>query len=175
MNESFELGEVDRFTTGTVGEPGRRVFYLQATSGSTVVSVKCEKQQVSGLAEFLAGVLADLPPISDPPPAPELVEPVMAAWTAGTMAIGYDESADRIELRVEERVEAEDDSADVEAGEAEETGARLHLSLTRAQVAAYIARAGEVVEAGRPPCTLCGHPRGPDHSCPRTNGHRPPA
>lgn len=171
MSESFEFAEVDRFTTGTVGEPGRRVFYLQATSGGTVVSVKCEKQQVSGLAEFLAGILADLPPITEPPPAPELVEPVLAAWTAGTMAIGYDESADRIELRVEERVDAEGEEDD----EAEPTGARLHLTLTRAQVAAYIACAGEVVEAGRPPCGLCGHPKGPDHSCPRTNGHRPPA
>ena len=30
MNPSFELPRPQRFTAGTVGEPGRRVFFLQA-------------------------------------------------------------------------------------------------------------------------------------------------
>ena len=47
--------------------------------------------------------------------------------------------------------------------------------MTREQAAALAIRGTELVEAGRPPCPLCGYPldaRG--HVCPRTNGNRPP-
>ncbi|MHB8593573.1 MAG: DUF3090 family protein, partial [Acidimicrobiales bacterium] len=44
------------------------------------------------------------------------------------------------------------------------------------QAAAFAIRATSLVEAGRPPCPLCGLPLDPSgHQCPRTNGHRPPA
>ena len=41
-----------------IGEPGSRVFYLQARSGPQRVTVKCEKQQVSAIAQYLRRVLA---------------------------------------------------------------------------------------------------------------------
>ncbi len=175
MSASFDFDEVDRFTAGAVGEPGRRVFYLQAVAQGTVVSCKCEKQQVAALAEYLSGVLADLPP-AEGSSAGELVEPVLAEWTAGTMAVAYDENADRIVLVVEELVpepEGEAEGAGDAAGD-EDTG-RLRVRLTRGQVAAFIAFVPNLVSAGRPACDLCGRPKGADHSCPRTNGHGPPA
>lgn len=50
------------------------------------------------------------------------------------------------------------------------------LSLTRTQAAAIVRRGWDLVSAGRPTCALCGRPIDPDgHSCPRTNGHGPPA
>jgi uncharacterized repeat protein (TIGR03847 family) len=52
--------------------------------------------------------------------------------------------------------------------------ARLRVQLERAQVAAFVEHARALVEAGRPPCPLCGQPLDPiGHVCPRTNGHRP--
>ena len=50
------------FTAGTVGPPGQRVFYFQARDGDTVVTLRCEKQQVAALAEYFAGLLDDLEP-----------------------------------------------------------------------------------------------------------------
>ena len=52
----------DRFVAGAVGQPGERIFYLQATSSGRVTSVVLEKFQVSLLAERIddAGLLADV-------------------------------------------------------------------------------------------------------------------
>jgi uncharacterized repeat protein (TIGR03847 family) len=44
----------DRFVAGTVGQPGDRMFYLQATEEARMVSVALEKQQVSVLAERIS-------------------------------------------------------------------------------------------------------------------------
>ena len=37
----------DRFVAGTVGQPGQRAFYLQATASGRTTSVALEKGQVS--------------------------------------------------------------------------------------------------------------------------------
>src|SRR3954468_3110758 len=47
----FEFEAPDRFVAGTVGQPGERTFYLQATGGARVVSIALEKVQVAALAE----------------------------------------------------------------------------------------------------------------------------
>ena len=46
VSASFELDAPDHFTAGAVGPPGQRVFYLQAREGGTLVTLKCEKEQV---------------------------------------------------------------------------------------------------------------------------------
>ena len=60
--------------------------------------------------------------------------------------------------------------------EPDETSASMaRFTITREQAAALAIRGTELVEAGRPPCPLCGNPLDPSgHVCPRTNGHRPP-
>ena len=88
------------FTAGTIGPPGQRVFYLQAQNGSSVSSVRLEKQQVSALAEYLAGMLHDLPAPADVPPAPDLVEPVVPEWTVGNIGVAYDNELDRIIMKL---------------------------------------------------------------------------
>ena len=60
----FDLREPDRFTAGAVGEPGSRVFFLQAVEGTQVVSLRLEKQQVGALGQYLQGVLSDLPVVT---------------------------------------------------------------------------------------------------------------
>jgi uncharacterized repeat protein (TIGR03847 family) len=166
VGSSFDLPEPDRFTAGTVGPPGQRVFYLQAGAEGHVVTLQMEKAQVAALAEYLASVLADLA-TPDPASLPgelDLVEPVVAEWVVGQIGVVFDEDRDRMVVQAEELLEEE-------AGDTDRGVARF--ALTRAQVAAFVVRAAELVAAGRPPCELCGRPKDPEgHMCIKTNGHR---
>ena len=167
MGTSFDLPEPERFTAGTVGPPGQRVFFLQASAEGHVVTLRLEKAQVAALAEYLASVLSDLP-IPDPDALPgdlDLVEPVVAEWVVGQIGVVFDEERDRMVVQAEELLEEE------EPGEADQGVARFAPPLP--QVAAFVARAAELVAAGRPPCELCGRPKDPEgHMCIKTNGHR---
>ncbi|HEU0103686.1 MAG TPA: DUF3090 family protein, partial [Mycobacteriales bacterium] len=53
----FVFDPPDRFVAGTVGQPGDRTFYLQASGGGRTVSVALEKVQVRVLAERLEELL----------------------------------------------------------------------------------------------------------------------
>lgn len=162
MSEAFELPSVDAITFGTVGEPGKRIFYVQAWAGRTIVTLKMEKQQVGGLAAALQEVLADLPTESTPVSAPGLQTPVEASWIVGGIGVSaFDDATQRITLLFEEAVTEE-----------EGIGATAHIGVTIAQLVALIARGEELVAGGRPNCNLCGNPMDPDgHACPKTNGH----
>ena len=59
MRESFELTRAEHFTCGTVGEPGQRVFFIQARQGRRLVTLKSEKEQVRALGEYLGELLVD--------------------------------------------------------------------------------------------------------------------
>lgn len=163
MSDSFELEAPDHFTAGTVGPVGQRVFYLQARQRRRLVTLKCEKEQVRALGEYLGRLLGRLK--GTPAKAagdPALVEPISAAWDVASLGVGYDEERDRIVVVASEAVEED-------SGE-EAASARFHIS--RQQAAAFVERARDLVEAGRPPCPLCSLPLDPEgHICPRSNGH----
>lgn len=160
----WELPAVDRIVVGTVGPPGQRVFLLQARQGPQLVTLKLEKVQVGELARRLAETFADLPEIDDSPLDDELLEePVEPDFVVGALAVAFDEEADRLVLIAEELVP-----------EGEE-GSSARIGATRRQIAALIRAGADLVEAGRPPCPLCGYPLDPrGHVCPRSNGHGPP-
>ena len=166
---SYELSDVDKLTVGTQGPAGKRVFYLQARAGAEIVTVKLEKQQVGALARYLAEVLADLPDVGALPDALELDEPVEPRFVVGVLGVTYDDATDRVVLVAQEASTGDDDveedpDADV-----------LRVTATREQIAALAIRGTALVEAGRPPCPLCGYPLDPaGHVCPKTNGHRAP-
>jgi uncharacterized repeat protein (TIGR03847 family) len=161
MSTSFDIPEVDLLTTGTVGPPGQRIFFIQARHGDQVVSLRLEKVQIAALVGHLGVVMADLPPPGELPTDLDLVEPVLAEWVVGSLGVSYDEDADRIILVAEELVEKDEEPA------------RLIIRATREQVAAFSLHGASVVEAGRPPCPLCGQPVDPEgHMCIRLNGHR---
>lgn len=164
MSESFDLVDVDKLTVGAIGEPGSRVFLLQARHASRVVTLKLEKSQTAALAAYLDRLLEDLPtPTLRLPDDLDLEEPAEPEWVIGSLGVAYDEALDRLVLVAEEAV-AED-----------EEGARARISATREQLTALARRGAELVQAGRPPCPLCGYPLDPaGHACPRANGHRPP-
>jgi uncharacterized repeat protein (TIGR03847 family) len=166
MSSSFDLQNVERITVGTVGPPGQRVFYLQARQGSELVTLKVEKSQVAALCTYLGELLQDLPRPGDLPGDLDLEEPAIPEWTVGSLGITYSEETDRFLLVAEELVAEEETDDDAGA---------VRFVVTREQMAALAIRGTQLVEAGRPPCPLCGYPLDPKgHTCPRTNGHRPP-
>ena len=163
----YDLPDVDRFTAGVVGQPGQRVFYLQAMAGTEVVTLRLEKQQVAALAQYLAELLHDLPSPADAeiPTDLALVEPVQEVWIVGQLGVVFDETRDRMVVRADEiAVEDHDD---------ETTLGMARFGLTRAQVQAFVVHATSLVSSGRPPCPLCGRPIDPEgHMCIKTNGHK---
>ncbi len=174
MSTSFEIPEVDTLTTDAIGPPGQRVFYLQARHGTQVVSLRLEKTQVAALVTYLETLLSDLPTPDELPTEMDLVEPVLAEWVVGSLGVSYDEDVDRVVLVAEELVdELGGEGAGPEGGLEGIEAARVRITATRAQIAALARRGAEVVEAGRPPCPLCGQPMNPEgHMCIRLNGHR---
>ena len=174
-NPSFELDAPDHFTAGAIGPPGQRVFYLQSREGGRVITLKVEKEHVRALAEYLGGLLARVK--SAPAPArggAELLEPVQPAWDVGSIAVGYDEPRDRVVVEASELLEeAEEEARGEDAGE--ESGpqpAIARFRITRAQAAAFVDRANELMKGGRPSCPICSRPMDPEgHVCPRSNGH----
>lgn len=164
MSRSYELLDLDKLTVGAVGEPGQRLFLLQARAGAEVVTLKIEKVQVAALAVHLGTMLQELPRPGHLPEELDLEDPLEPEWVIGRLAASYDEALDRVLLLADEAVPEGDEAAQARFG------------LTREQVAALAMRGTTLVEAGRPPCPLCGYPLDPrGHDCPRTNGHRAPA
>jgi uncharacterized repeat protein (TIGR03847 family) len=166
----YDFDEVDAFTVGAVGEPGARVFFLQARRGTTRVTVKCEKQQASAIAQYLRRVLTDLPEPTDKPiaAAMELSPPVEAVFVLGPVGLGYDRTTDRVLVQLEEVLELDENGDPVE--DEDDDRGHLRVFLTRSQAAAFCEHTDAVVSAGRPACRWCSLPINPDgHACPRMN------
>ena len=162
MSESFEFVAPDHFTAGAVGPPGQRVFYLQSREKGKLVTLKSEKEQVRALAQYLSGLLEKLPAIGSAMlKAPALLEPIDAVWIVASIAVGYDEARDRILVVANELLEEEEGDA-----------ASVRLLVTRAQAAAFIKQANELMKASRQICQWCNQPKDPGgHVCARSNGH----
>lgn len=81
-------------------------------------------------------------------------------------------AAGEVEPEVELGDEDDEDEDDDEDDEPDEDLDRLRVRLTPQATRQFIERARRVVNAGRPPCPLCGQPLDPaGHLCPRHNGY----
>ncbi|MEN2418083.1 DUF3090 domain-containing protein [Streptomyces rimosus] len=182
----------DRFVAGTVGLPGRRSFFLQASAAGRTTSVALEKTQVAALAERIDELLdevvrrsggnAPVPAVAPTEPADTapLESPVEEEFRVGTMALAWDGDEQRMIIEAQALVELDADT-DEDLAEAEERLLQddengppmLRVRLTGAMARSFAKRALEVVNAGRPPCPLCSLPLDPEgHVCPRQNGYR---
>ncbi|WP_019813096.1 DUF3090 domain-containing protein [Saccharomonospora saliphila] len=172
----------DRFVAGTVGEPGDRTFYLQASEDTRTVSVTIEKQQVQVLAERLGSLLEEISErfgAEVPEEVPEelidndpLDVPVEEEFRVGTMGLGWDAESKAVVIELLAITEGEVDEA-VVLDDTEEGPDAVRVFLEPAVARAFAARADRVVNAGRKPCPLCGEPLDPaGHICPRQNGYR---
>ena len=179
MTVFFQFDHADAFTAGAVGRPGERTFYLQVRAEGEHVTVKCEKQQVEAMAQYLRGLLADLPAPNDLPTADamELAEPLEQAFVLGPIGLAFDRESGRCgvqleELLVEEIEEMGDDLGDDLGPERVEEPDRstVRTLLSPGQVLAFCEQVDGLVAGGRPPCVFCGGPIDPDgHACPRMN------
>ncbi|MEI8081911.1 MAG: DUF3090 family protein [Actinomycetes bacterium] len=177
----FTYDPPERFVVGTVGQPGERVFYLQARDRLRITTVKLEKEQVAVLAEKISELLDEIArrqpdaDLDDAGAAYDDLEPLDAPivedFVVGALGLGWNSATSRVVVEAhasndDEVPEIEDDS-DVDGPDC------LRLRLTAAMARAFVRRASAVVAAGRPPCPLCHLPLDPaGHICPRANGYR---
>jgi uncharacterized repeat protein (TIGR03847 family) len=180
-----EFDPPSRFVAGTVGQPGERAFYLQASGDSRRISVALEKVQVQVLAERLDQMLDEvrrqLGPGGGVPEAapPELEDvdpldlPVEEEFRVGTMAIAWEGETAKVVVEAQAALAEGEEAAVPLADESSDGPDVLRVRIAPAAARAFVVRAQRVIAAGRPPCPLCGLPLDPEgHICPRQNGHR---
>jgi uncharacterized repeat protein (TIGR03847 family) len=162
----------ERFVAGTVGPPGGRTFFLQASGNGGLFSVSLEKVQVSVLADRVNDVLDEhadglaTEPVGDGDVDP-LATPIEDEFRVDTLSLAWDAARRVIVIECHDQDPAEAD----EAEEVEIT--TLRVVLPPAQARAFARRCARVVSAGRPACPFCGQPLDPTgHICPRANGYR---
>jgi uncharacterized repeat protein (TIGR03847 family) len=171
--QHLEIKPVEQITAGAIGEPGNRVFYLQARNRERTISLGTEKDQLQMLAvsveQFLVELHQRFPNLPEADAQydeaeMELVEPLEPVFRTGSMGLGYDEHADRLLLVVREQIEGEISSDD--ASEAS-------FWCSRAQLRRLAHWCVELARRGRPMCGNCGNPIDPEgHFCVRRNGHK---
>ena len=171
----MDLDPVDKLTTGTVGEPGQRTFFIQATQGERVITIVVEKEQVELLGTSILEILASVGRETGEGPqegALELEVPLEPLWRAGRLSIGYAEDRDLMLLELEELVETPGESEEANDPDLPEP-ARVRMWATREQMFALARHGAAVAARGRPKCRFCGNPIDPEgHMCPAMNGHR---
>ncbi len=171
--ERYELNPVSRLTAGAIGQPGQRVFYIQARQGEQLLSLIVEKEQVQvlaiGVEQFLEDLQRRFPHLPEASgefdaASMELEEPAEAAFRVGQFALGYDEKTDRVMLVARE---IQEEGADPDLAKV------ARLWGTRDQLRAMSRWGLEVASRGRPICGNCGQPIDPGgHFCPKRNGHK---
>jgi uncharacterized repeat protein (TIGR03847 family) len=172
-SSEYDLKPVDRLTTGAIGPPGKRVFYIQARKENHLLTLIVEKQQVQLLAERLEKFLDELHERYPDLPKAEanyedqemaLEQPIDPAFRVGLLGLGYDEEKDLLVL-VAREVETDEDLL--------ETSSVARLWCTRTQLRRMCQWGTEVASRGRPICGNCGQPKDPEgHFCPKSNGHK---
>lgn len=165
---TYDLDPVTRITAHAVGQPGQRVFYLQARRDRQLVSLIAEKEQIRALAQAITQLLEDLTEknpllssvddmvlVSDM----TLEEPLESSFRIAQMGLGYDTERDMVILVMQGMQEDEAEEAPT-----------ARFGATRQQMRALSEHASTVVAQGRRICGNCGRPIDPGgHFCPQMN------
>ncbi len=157
MNYVFE--QPDKLMVGTRGDVGNRLFLFQVREGRRLVIAKCEKQQLAALATWISSVMETMGRPGHLPDDLTLEPEYEVDIVVGDISVALDDDNSVIDISMT----SVDEDSTLDVTVSREWAAALAIAITR------------LVEAGRPPCPLCGLPldaRG--HDCPRTNGHRAP-
>jgi uncharacterized repeat protein (TIGR03847 family) len=169
----LDLRPVTHLTTDAIGQPGKRVFYIQGWQGERTVTLIVEKIQIQslavGLEQFLAEINEKYPDL--PEASADFVEeqmrihpPVDPLFRVGELGLGYDTESDLVVLITRELVPE---------GDNEEDASVVRFWCKRAQIRAMCHWGMEIASRGRPTCPQCGQPMDPEgHFCPKKNGHQ---
>ena len=172
---------VERFVAGTVGQPGERTFFIQARTGSRLISVSLEKSQVQALSDRLIYMIREIKQ-SDPTVAisrlprdeAPLDTPIEEEFRVGIIGLAYDSDRELIQIDLQAVSEGSDDEPEfIDVDDLSSDQDILRVLVTPSMADQFSKRAISVVSAGRLPCPFCGGPidiRG--HLCPRANGYR---
>lgn len=164
-----EFDPPSRFVAGTVGPPGGRTFFLQASGEGRLFSVSLEKVQVSVLAERVTelldthaeGIASEPAGSGDTDP---LGTPIEDEFRVDTLSLAWDPSRGVVVIECHDQDPDEAEAASLST---------LRVVLSPELARAFVRRCTALVSAGRPNCPFCGQPLDPDgHICPRANGYR---
>lgn len=161
MPEHLEFDPVDRITVGTVGEPGNRVFLLQAAQGEQLRTWVLEKEHVMAIGSGSYALLAQIG-------QQEITKEVLGEGTLGSapkgfselmalepdepsfridpdsMAMAYDESREMVMISFSELVDA---SGIIEVSDIEDIGGLEALTdLTEAEATQEIEEVEKILE-----------------------------
>jgi uncharacterized repeat protein (TIGR03847 family) len=175
----FFFDQPRRFVVGTVGQPGDRTFFLQATDGVRTVSVALEKAQVAVLTERLEQLLTELGSDSGQPPPTDVAldtdpldTPVDEEFRVAAMGLAYDAESGLIVIEAQAPAESTEAAEATLLEDTEEGPDALRVRLEHRAAYEFVERARRVVLAGRPACPLCSQPMDvAGHVCPRQNGY----
>src|SRR6478672_3188867 len=105
-----EFDPPDRFVAGTVGPPGQRTFFLQASEGRRLLSVSVEKEQVAVLADRINDMLDSYASggggdhaateVADNAP---LDTPIEDEFRVNTLSLGWDEAREVVVIECLDR------------------------------------------------------------------------
>ncbi|WP_068250917.1 DUF3090 domain-containing protein [Janibacter corallicola] len=162
----------ERFIVGTVGAPGQRTFFVQASDGDRRVQVSLEKLHAQVLAERIgelldqvAGAEATVAAAAEAADNAPLDTPIEEDFRVSALALSWDEDRHVLVIEAHDR--------DPDETEQDDVVNTLRVTLGPAQARAFARRCETVVRAGRPACPFCGGPVDPEgHICPRANGYK---
>ena len=103
MNSAFE--QPDRVMVGVRGEVGNRLFLLQARQGRRLAVLKCEKLQLSALAQWLSQVVETMGRPGHLPDDFTLEAEYEYDFAVGEIAVALDEEANTIEVTFDSPVQ----------------------------------------------------------------------
>jgi len=173
VSNEIELRKISHITTDAIGEPGKRVFYIQAWGDKRSITLLLEKIQIQTLAvgyeQFLEEVSRKFPNLSEASPdyheeKMHINPPVDPLFRVGELGLGYDAESDLVILEAKELVPEDVDKNQRRI---------VRYWLTRSQMRAMCLWGIDVAARGRPICPQCGEPMDPEgHFCPKKNGHK---
>ena len=171
--EEIDLQPVTHITTDAIGQPGKRVFYLQGWQNDRSVTLIVEKIQIQSLAvgveQFLDEIAQRFPDLNSAESDTlddkmRIFPPVDPLFRVGELGLGYDADNDLVVLVAKEALGDEEDP---------ESGRTVRYWCSRSQILSLSRWGIKVVAGGRPICPQCGQPMEPEgHFCPKRNGHK---
>lgn len=168
----IDLRPVTHITTDAIGQPGKRVFYIQGWQDERTITLIVEKLQIQslsvGVEQFLAEIATRFPDL--PEASGDYSEekmhihpPVDPLFRTGELGLGYDADSDLVVLIARELAAEDQDPNETSV---------VRFWCTRSQLRAMSHWGVEIASRGRPICPQCGQPMEPEgHFCPKKNGH----